>query len=275
VPQGQTQTAPEQIADRILAAVAVGVLQPGERLPDERSLAAQLMVSRTTIRQALARLSALGITWSRPGRGGGTFVGMPDAASAAAAVRILEPIRLEFESLLEYRALIEQLVARTAAARHQPQDDAAMRAALEAYTAARTVAEARAADAALHSAVAAAAGNAHLAALVRELRSRVNLGFAAEPYTASLRETALHQHAELVAAVIASDEEQAARLAGEHFQLTTAQAWRSALGGDAGPGAVPVTASRLQGRLPRWRGPGRCRASPSRRRSGHASRPPR
>lgn len=225
------QTAPEQIADRILAAVAVGVLQPGERLPGERELAGMLAVSRTTVRQALARLAALGITESRRGRGGGTFVNLlhPSSAATQAALRVLEPVRREFEALLDYRALIEQLIASTAARRHGPGDDEAMRAALAAYRAARTASGSREADRALHDAVARAAGNPHLAQLARDLVARVNLGFSAEPYSEELRRTALRQHSELVEAIIAGEPERAAALAGRHFQLTTGQAWRVAL----------------------------------------------
>lgn len=66
----------ERIADRILAAVAVGDLQPAERLPTERELAEMLGVSRTTVRQTLGRLNALRVLESRRGRNGGTFVGV-------------------------------------------------------------------------------------------------------------------------------------------------------------------------------------------------------
>ncbi|HEU5044223.1 MAG TPA: FCD domain-containing protein [Nocardioidaceae bacterium] len=228
---GPTRTASERIADRLLAALAVGVLQPGERLPSERELAEQLDVSRTTVRQALSRLSALGVTESRRGRNGGTFTvkWQPTADATRAVLRTLEPIRRELETLFDFRSLLEQLIATTAARRHTPEDDAAMRQALANYRAARTASESREADRALHGAVASAARNRHLSRLAQDMVSRVNLGFTTEPYSEALHETAMHQHTVLVEAITSGDAELAAALAGEHFQMTTGDAWRAAI----------------------------------------------
>jgi GntR family transcriptional regulator, transcriptional repressor for pyruvate dehydrogenase complex len=221
----RSRTTAEAISDRILAAVAVGVLQPREQLPSERELAEMLAVSRTTIRQALARLAALGIIESRRGRAGGTFVADHGAVDASTTLRVLEPIRREMESLHDYRALIQESITRTAAIRHEASHDADISAALTAYLKADGVTASRLADRALHDAIAAAAGNEHLAELARELSSRVNLGFAAEPYSAQLRQTASQQHRAIVDAVLAGDSELAGRLAGEHFRLTSGRAW--------------------------------------------------
>lgn len=224
-PRAGQPTAAEAISERVLAAVAVGVLQPGEQLPAERELAEMLQVSRTTIRQALARLAALGVIESRRGRAGGTFVADRSAVDAGTTQRILEPIRREIQSLHDYRALIQELIARTAAVRHNAAHDAAIRRALAAYTEADGAAASRLADRALHDAIAAAAGNKHLAKLGRDLASRVNLGFPSEPYSEQLRAIARRQHQALVEAVLAGDPERAGRLAGEHFRLTSGRAW--------------------------------------------------
>jgi DNA-binding FadR family transcriptional regulator len=237
-PYDGARTAPERIADRLLAALAVGVLQPGERLPSERELAEQLDVSRSTVRQALSRLSALGVTESRRGRNGGTFTVQwePTADSTRAVFRTLEPIRRELEILFDFRSLLEQLIASTAARRHTPEDDEAMRRALANYRAAGTAGESREADRALHGAVAAAARNRHLTQLAQDMVSRVNLGFTTEPYSQELHETALHQHTELVNAITSGDAELAAALAGEHFQMTTGDAWRAVIDSASGDG---------------------------------------
>jgi GntR family transcriptional regulator len=58
------------LADRISA----GHLRPGQRLGAERTLAAELGVSRATLRNALAVLEESGMVRRVPGRGGGTFV---------------------------------------------------------------------------------------------------------------------------------------------------------------------------------------------------------
>jgi GntR family transcriptional regulator, transcriptional repressor for pyruvate dehydrogenase complex len=56
--------------------------------------------------------------------------------------------------LLDYRRLIESLIARTAAERRDPSDVAAIKAAVERYTEASSRADARIADHALHQAIA-------------------------------------------------------------------------------------------------------------------------
>jgi GntR family transcriptional regulator len=59
---------------RLLDLIATGALRPGDRLGTERDLAAQLKVSRSTLRQVLAVLAQAGTVRRVPGRAGGTFV---------------------------------------------------------------------------------------------------------------------------------------------------------------------------------------------------------
>lgn len=61
----------------LLAMIASGALQPGDRIGGERELALRLGVSRTTLRQALALLEESGAVRRVQGRGGGTFVSHP------------------------------------------------------------------------------------------------------------------------------------------------------------------------------------------------------
>lgn len=60
---------------RILSAeISAGHLRAGQRLGAERALAAELKVSRATLRLALSALEQSGLVRRVPGRGGGTFV---------------------------------------------------------------------------------------------------------------------------------------------------------------------------------------------------------
>ena len=61
-----------QIAAQIRAQCASGVLQPGERLPSVRVLAAELAVNQNTILRVYERLTAEGLLQRR--HGDGTFV---------------------------------------------------------------------------------------------------------------------------------------------------------------------------------------------------------
>lgn len=58
----------EEIERRLLA----GELKPGDKLPDQHELAAELNVSRPSVREALSALERIGVTESTRGRG--TFV---------------------------------------------------------------------------------------------------------------------------------------------------------------------------------------------------------
>lgn len=251
----ELHTAAEQIADRILAAIAVGVLYPGERLPSERELASMLGVARNTVREALGRLQALGVLDVRRGRGGGTFVLplRPSSDGARAVLRTLGPVWDEVELLLDYRNLVEQQISRTAATRREAVHVTAMNAALDQYRRADSAEASREADRLLHGAIAAATGNRHLHRLSQELVTAVNFGFRADPYSGELHRRALVQHEHLVDAVVAGDGERAAHLAAQHFRTTTIEPWQTALGtadGAAAAGAEGPDRSETTGRQP-------------------------
>ncbi len=57
------------ITTQIESLILKGILRPGERLPSERDLAAQLDVSRPSLREALAELEHAGLIVTRPGSG--------------------------------------------------------------------------------------------------------------------------------------------------------------------------------------------------------------
>ena len=64
----------EETFERLATAIRLGLVGSGERLPPERELAAQLRVSRMTLREALQALAQAGYLESRRGRSGGTVV---------------------------------------------------------------------------------------------------------------------------------------------------------------------------------------------------------
>lgn len=213
-------TAGERIAERLVAAIALGEFQPGERLPTERELAAQLRVSRASVREARLRLETAGYVECRRGRYGGTFVAAGWGPDAESMIRRAMPARTELEQLLDYRQLIEQQIARTAALRRDDEDIAAINAALDSYRRARDHEESHSADNALHQAIARSCHNPHMLELSATLRREVSLGFEAEPFSQQVRHRALHQHPELAQAVFDQDADLASRLAAEHFSLT-------------------------------------------------------
>lgn len=216
------RTTGQLIAERFVTAIALGQFVPGQRLPPERELAAMLNVSRATVREAIARLAESGYVTVRRGRAGGTFVAAGWGADAEEMIRrTLNPEWQELELLLDFRQLIEQQIARTAALRREEPDILAIRGALLDYERAGDDRDSsHLADLALHRAIAEATKNPHLRDLSLSIRHDISFGFEAEPYSPEVRGRALHQHPELAQAVIDGKAELAAELAAEHFSLT-------------------------------------------------------
>lgn len=218
------------VASRLITAIAVGAYSPGEQLPPERELATLLSVSRVTIRQALQQVTELGLIESRRGRGGGTFVTSLSWRTVAPeqARRTLEVELPRLRELFDYRCMVEGMIARAAAERRTPAQVEQLEAALVEFTEAdEDMATARALDRRLHGLVCAAAHNRHLVSLSAHLTTAATLGFGAEPYEQEFFVQALHEHEELIAAVIAADPEAAQRIAQAHFALTLVTMQRS------------------------------------------------
>lgn len=215
------RSAGEQVADRLTTAIALGEFVQGQRLPTERELATMLRVSRTTVREAVARLVAAGQVEVRRGRHGGAYVLTDHGPDSDAAVRrTLTAGWPQLERLLDLRSLVEPLIARTAAQRRRAADVSRIRAAVEAYRDAPDRAASSDADGRLHAAIAEATRNPYLVTLSDRIRQAVSLGFRAEPYTPAIRQRAIREHGELARAVIDGRAARAAEVARIHFSIT-------------------------------------------------------
>jgi GntR family transcriptional regulator, transcriptional repressor for pyruvate dehydrogenase complex len=215
-------SAAEHIAGRLMTAIALGEFVAGQRLPPERDLAAMLGVSRATVREAIQRLAALGNLEVRRGRNGGAFVLAEAGPEGVELIRkTLLPQWDHFERLFDFRQLMEPLIASVAAQRRTDRDTTAIEGALDAYrNAGRDREASRAADQALHAAIARATHNPYLVNLSASIRSEISLGFGAEPYSPHIRRRAIREHTTLAQAVIEGDAKRAARLSAEHFAIT-------------------------------------------------------
>ncbi len=211
----------DDVADRLVTAVALGLYVTGQQLPTERELATMLSVSRTSVREALKQLTATGYLEVRCGRYGGYFV-LADwrPASAQHVRRQLLTNWEEFEDIFDARNLIEPLIARAAAQRRTPHDLEEIEKALHAYINAQDHDASRLADLALHLAIAKATHNPIFVTISVDLRAKITLNLGAEPYSDEARRTAIVQHQELVKAIAEARAEDASEIAARHFKLS-------------------------------------------------------
>jgi GntR family transcriptional regulator, transcriptional repressor for pyruvate dehydrogenase complex len=106
----------EETVERLGTAIRAGILPAGSRLPAERTLADQLGISRSTLRQALTALVQSGHLVALRGRGGGTFVTeRPPLAEVEP-----KPLGADAWAVLDLRVAIETGATLLAAERAQP-----------------------------------------------------------------------------------------------------------------------------------------------------------
>ena len=99
--------------------ILTGEWPRGTKIPSENTLASQLGVSRVTVRNALQRLSSIGLIEAK--QGGGTYVRMlPEGETLELIKPILAQTKPDVKFFLEYRLAIEPEMAALAAERATP-----------------------------------------------------------------------------------------------------------------------------------------------------------
>jgi DNA-binding FadR family transcriptional regulator len=211
----------EETVERLLQAIKLGVVAPGDRLPSERDLAARLGVSRETLREALAVVAQAGHVQARRGRYGGTFVLPSPQRSQGPQLREIAERGLDsLADVLTLRRVVEAGAAEAAAG--SGVDGAARHHLTERLADAKgaSLADYRRMDSRLHLAFAEVTGSPSLTAAVAEVRMRVNELLDAIPLIARNIEHSNAQHRKVVAAVLARAPDQARALMGEHLDGT-------------------------------------------------------
>lgn len=94
-------------------------LKPGERLPSERSLAGDLSINRTTLRDRLQSLESLGVLDRRTGSGTYVKAISPQTVSTVVSLGLIGR-GLTIESLQPVRVALERQAAKEAASRAAP-----------------------------------------------------------------------------------------------------------------------------------------------------------
>jgi DNA-binding FadR family transcriptional regulator len=218
----RTGNAFEETVERLLTAIKLGIVGPGNRLPAERELADRLSVSRVTLREAIRALQKSGYVESRRGRYGGTFVNviLPRQPVARGLGR---KAGADLEDTLSLRQALEVGAAEQAARRELDEHDAAhLTSCMHDCAGAGDQHDYCRRDSRLHLAVAEVTGSPSLTAAVADVRMRINRFLDAIP---ALERSMAHsdsQHRHIVTAILAGDVEAARQAMAEHLAATGA-----------------------------------------------------
>ncbi len=128
----QKNTITEAVVNHFINEIRTGRLKSGDKLPSERVLQKELNISRFSLREGLAKLSALGLI--RIVQGKGAFVASEINKSSLGHVLLpllSDPKDSSLNELIDARVLIEERVATLAAKRRTIEDIDALRGILE------------------------------------------------------------------------------------------------------------------------------------------------
>ncbi|WP_244850911.1 FadR/GntR family transcriptional regulator [Caballeronia sp. SL2Y3] len=205
----------EEVVAELSERIRSGTLQPGDKLPTESEIMAQLGVSRTVVRESISRLQAARLVQTRHGIG--TFVleaGDHDRFQIEAAGDLT--IR-DVMAILELRISLEAEAAGLAAMRRTDENLAQMRRALDEFE--RHIASgtenAVAADVAFHLELAKATGNRYFHSILSQLgntiipRTRVNSAALAHNDPGSYLDRVNREHEDIYDAIERRDPEAA------------------------------------------------------------------
>jgi GntR family transcriptional regulator, transcriptional repressor for pyruvate dehydrogenase complex len=219
----ETPKGHEIVAGQILEQIQEGELVPGQRLPSVVSLAEAFGVGRSTIREAISALKAMG--WLDVRHGGGTFVMKVLPSERPSAAEVLFQGADSLVELLEVRKVLEMGAAPLAAGRRTPQDLLRLKELLSIMEQAWSdddTEKGERADVEFHMAIVSASGNSLLIQLMESLSERLagsirktrELWFYREQATAS---RLLAEHQSIYEAIERQDQLRAAKLIADHL----------------------------------------------------------
>jgi GntR family transcriptional repressor for pyruvate dehydrogenase complex len=192
---------PEQIADSIRETIVRKQLMAGDRLPSERVLAEEFGVGRSSIREGIRALAALGVLEVHPGNG--TYVSTNLTSS------ILHPLSWAIflsgnlgHDLVEARLVVEPAIAELAALRAEPQDLEVLGEAYDKMVSSKGDPDSLAdADLAFHLRLAKIAGNRIFYETIVGLQHLLRPLMSATLKSVADREAALAQHSAILEAI--------------------------------------------------------------------------
>ena len=217
-----TRLAYVDIAEQLRGQILTGQLKQGDQLPTEAELCDDFQVSRSTVREALRMLSAERFVTTSRGVGGGTHV-VPiehDDVTAMLRDQIILLSRSEgctLEELMEVRRLLEGKAVRLAARQRTPEQVELLRGTIPATGEELSRLDLRARMLSFHAVVLQLAGNRLLRIVTEPIFQVMQTENLKGDVPADFWPRCNADHAGIFEAVVAGDEEQAARLMNAHL----------------------------------------------------------
>jgi len=208
----------DEAIEKIKGMIVSGALRPGDRLPKESELAADLGLSRNSLREAVRALSLIRILDVR--QGDGTYVTSLDPQLLLEALSFVVDFHRD-DTVLEFlavRRILEPAATAMAAALIPEAELEALQAQLDALGEQPSVEELVAADLEFHRGIVQASGNSVLCSLLDGLsgpttRARIWRGLTQEDAVSRT----LHEHGAILAALRDRDAEAARSWATVHI----------------------------------------------------------
>lgn len=218
----------DEAIEKIKAMIVSGALRAGDRLPREADLAAELGLSRSSLREAVRALSLINILDVR--RGDGTYVTSLEPAVMLEALSFIVDFHRDASVLefLQVRRILEPAATAMAAERVSEADVADLRELLDRLGPHPEVDDLVASDLEFHRRIAASSGNSVLCSLLDTvsaptIRARVWRGLT----QSGARERTLAEHRAIVDALASHDPDVARSWATVH--IASVEQWLSSV----------------------------------------------
>jgi GntR family transcriptional repressor for pyruvate dehydrogenase complex len=218
----------DEAIEKIKAMIVSGALRAGDRLPKEADLAAELGLSRSSLREAVRALSLINILDVR--RGDGTYVTSLEPAVMLEALSFIVDFHRDASVLefLQVRRILEPAATAMAAERVTDAEVADLRELLDRLGPHPEVDDLVASDLEFHRRIAASSGNSVLCSLLDTVsapttRARVWRGLT----QSGARERTLEEHRAIVDALASHDPDVARSRATVH--IANVEQWLSSV----------------------------------------------
>ncbi|GAA4066178.1 FadR/GntR family transcriptional regulator [Agromyces indicus] len=205
----------DTVRARIMLAVELGMLAPGQRLPSPEETARAFDVSEMSVRRAYRTLADESLVTRRRGNSGGTFIVDEPHVGDLPEIEAYRADAQHVHDLIDQRAVLEAGLAGLAAHACPAEDLAALTDLVERMRTVPDWAGYRELDAEFHDRIARIPGVAAAALLHHRLSHELYAYFI--PYRIDYLRASNEEHARLVDALAAADAALASRLTFEHI----------------------------------------------------------